>query len=127
LSELCRAAELELMPLATSIGDHVTTEIIVCDGRPAEAIVQTAERVEADAIVMSARPHHRWLRWLHRNTALNVMRQAPCTVMVVLVDERRRERKPGGVKQSHIEETLPNIANYENPNPARSLLRVLFS
>ena len=127
LSELYRAAELELMQLANLIGNETTTEIIVCDGRPAEAIVQTAGRVGADAIVLSVRPHHPWLKWLHCNTALNVVRQARCAVMLVSVGKRGREKKPDDIKPPHIGEMLANISNHENTNPDRSLFRVLFS
>jgi nucleotide-binding universal stress UspA family protein len=118
LSELCLAAELELMQLAASIADHVTTEIIVCEGRPAEAIVQTAGRVRADAIVMSVRHHHPWLKWLHRNTAFHVVRQAPCAVILVSMDKRGRKEKPVDARLSHIGNAVVNIANHENANPA---------
>jgi nucleotide-binding universal stress UspA family protein len=83
LNELCRDAELELRLLATLIGEVAETDILVTVGRPAEVIVQTAERIEADTIVMRAHPHHRWLKWLHRKTALNVARKATCDVVLV--------------------------------------------
>jgi nucleotide-binding universal stress UspA family protein len=105
LTELHRAAELELMQMAASIGDSVITEIIVCEGRPAEAIVQTARRAGADAIVMSARCHPRWLKWLYRNTMLNVVRQAPCAVVLVSV-EQRCEQKLAVFQPSQIREML---------------------
>ena len=57
--------------------------ILVCEGRPAEAIVKTARCLQADTIVMGMRRHRRWLPWLHRNTALQVARLAPCRTWLV--------------------------------------------
>jgi nucleotide-binding universal stress UspA family protein len=83
LNELCRDAEFQLQQLADCMGDQVTTEVLVCEGRLADAIVETARRLQADAIVMSTHGRCGWLKWLHRNTALNVMRQALCTIRPV--------------------------------------------
>ncbi|MGB7746798.1 MAG: universal stress protein [Verrucomicrobiia bacterium] len=83
LHELCRDAEFQLQQLADCMGDQVATEILVCEGRPAEAIVETARRLHADTIVMSTHGCRGWLKWLHRNTARKVMRQAPCTIRLV--------------------------------------------
>ena len=80
LHELCRNAEFQLQQLADCLGDQVVTEILVCEGRPAEAIVETARRLHADMIAMSTHGHRGWRKWLHRNTARNVMRQASCTI-----------------------------------------------
>ena len=88
LNELCRAAEFQLQQLADCLGGQVTTEILVCEGRPAEAIVETAKRLQADPIVMSRHGCRGWLKWLHRNTALNVMRQAPCATRLVSPEKR---------------------------------------
>ena len=65
------------------MGDQVIAEVLVCEGRPADAIVETARRLQADTIVMSTHGRRGWLKWLHRNTALNVMRQALCTIRPV--------------------------------------------
>ena len=83
LHELCRNAEFQLQQLADCVGGQVATEILVCEGHPAEAIVETAKRLQADTIVMSTHGCRGWLKWLHRNTALNVMRQAPCTMLLI--------------------------------------------
>ena len=84
LNELCKNAEFQLKQLADClVGDQVTTEILVCEGRPAEAIVETAKRLQADTIVICTHGYHGWLKWLHRNTALNVTRQAPCTKLLI--------------------------------------------
>ena len=83
LHELYRSAEFQLQQLADGLGDQVAAEILVCEGRPAEAIVETARRLQADTIVMCTHGCRGWLKWLHRNTALNVMRQAPCTLLLI--------------------------------------------
>ncbi len=83
LRELCRNAEFQLQQLADCRGGQVTAEILVCEGRPAEVIVETARRLQADTIVMCSHGHRGWLKWLHRNTALNVMRQTPCTMLLI--------------------------------------------
>jgi len=127
LSELQRTAESELRQLAYSLGDHVTTEVIVSDGRPAEVIVQTAEKIGADAIVMAVQPHSRWLRWLHRNTALHVVRKAPCAVMWVSTEERGPERKRFDPPRRISEKYSKDISSCEHAHSGRSLLRVLFS
>jgi nucleotide-binding universal stress UspA family protein len=83
LHELCGDVEFQLQQLADCMGDRVAAEILVCEGRPAEVIVETARRLQADTIVMCTHGYRGWLKWLHRNTALNVMRQAPCTIRLV--------------------------------------------
>jgi nucleotide-binding universal stress UspA family protein len=83
LHELCRSAEFQLQQLADGLGGQVAAEILVCEGRPAETIVETARRLQADTIVMCTHGCRGWLKWLHRNTALNVMRQAPCTLLLI--------------------------------------------
>jgi nucleotide-binding universal stress UspA family protein len=83
LPELCRNAEFQLQQLAGYLCGPAVTDILVCEGRPAEAIVETARRLPADTIVMCTHGCRGWLKWLHRNTALNVMRQAPCTMLLI--------------------------------------------
>jgi nucleotide-binding universal stress UspA family protein len=102
LNELCRNAETQLRELANCMGDQVTTEILVCEGRPAEAIVETARRLQADTIVMCTHGYRGWLKWFHRNTALNVMRQAPCSTWLVVPGKR------GAAVSVMIVDPLPN-------------------
>jgi hypothetical protein len=99
---------------------------MVCEGRPADAIVQTATRLKTDTIVMHARGHRSWSKWLHRRTAAKVVRQAPCGVLLVSPAER------GAVNLMFVDHTTINqqsesLVNQENQNPFRSILRVLFS
>jgi nucleotide-binding universal stress UspA family protein len=88
LHELCRTAEFRLQQLADYLGGQVATDVLVSEGRPAEVIVETARRLQADAIVMGTHGYRGWLKWLHRNTALNVMRQASCTMWLVSPGKR---------------------------------------
>jgi nucleotide-binding universal stress UspA family protein len=83
LEDLRYAAELELRMLAALVGNDVETEVTVSAGRPADIIVKTAKQIQADTIVMCVHPHRRWLKWLHRETALNVARKAACDVVLV--------------------------------------------
>ena len=73
------------------MGGQVTTEVLVCEGRPAEVIVETAKRLHADTIVMRTHGSRGWLKWLHRNTALKVMRQATCTIRLVFREVSEHE------------------------------------
>ena len=83
LHELCQNAEAQLQQWAVRMNDQITAEVLVCDGRPAEAIVATAKRLQVDTIVLRQHDYHRWLRWLHRNTARQVVRQAPCRICLI--------------------------------------------
>ena len=81
--ELCQNAKTQLQELANEVGSRATVEVLVCVGRPADAIVETARDLMADAIVMHVNSHRGWIKWLHRNTALTVVRHAPCRVWLV--------------------------------------------
>jgi nucleotide-binding universal stress UspA family protein len=127
INELCRDAEFQLRQLAGSMDDEVTTDVLVCEGRPAEAIVETARRLGADAIVMRTHGHRGWLKWLHRNTALKVMRQAPCKVWLVLPGKRVEIVSLMIVGQAQTCAHTESRVFHETQNPFRSFLRVLFS
>jgi nucleotide-binding universal stress UspA family protein len=88
-NELCRDAELELRRMAKAVGIQPAIEVVVAAGRPAETIVETARRLKVAGIILCKHDHKRWLKWLHRNTASTVMRQAPCPVWLI---------SPGGAK-----------------------------
>ncbi len=126
-NELCRDAESQLRQLAGSVGDQVTTDVLVCEGRPAEAIVETATRLGADAIVMRTHGHRGWLKWLRRNTALKVMRRAPCKVWLVLPGKRMETVSLMIVGRAQTCEHNESMVFHETQNPFRSFLRVLFS
>jgi nucleotide-binding universal stress UspA family protein len=83
VNELCVEAGRELHRLADGLGEQVAVEVLVSSGRPSETIVQTAGRLNADAVVMFSHGRRGWRRWLHRNTARMVAKQAPCDVWLV--------------------------------------------
>jgi nucleotide-binding universal stress UspA family protein len=127
VGELCRNAELQLTELAIGMCGSAAAEALVCEGRPADAIVQTARRLKSDTIVMHTRRHRGWTNWLHPNTAVRVVRQAPCGILLV------SPAKPGNklnlmfVDRTSINRQSERLAPQENQNPFRSIVRVLFS
>ena len=127
LNELCRNAEAQLQQLADGMGGQVSTEILVCQGRPAEAIVDAAKRLQADTVVMYKHNYRNWLGWLHRNTARAVLRQVACRTCLVI------QAKPDSAVSLLIadhaagDQLSERRAFPENQNPSRSLFRVLFS
>jgi len=127
VEELCRGAEKRLRELAGCLEPQAAVETLVCEGHPAAAIVATARRLQAAAIVMRMNRRRGWLRWLHRNTALEVARQAPCQVWLV-----SQEDHPGTIHLSIVHRAGAGCppgsgAAHAKQNPLRSLLRVPFS
>src|SRR5664280_1319475 len=127
VNDLCRDAESRLKVLAEGISGVVTTKVVHSTGRPAEAIVAAEKQMGADTIVLMKHAHNGWRRWMCHNTALHVIRQAPCTVWLVAPHKRHATSNviadhpaPAAIHRNHIQ-------YYENPNPSRSFLRVLFS
>jgi len=127
LNELCHNVEIQLRDLASCIGDEATVEILVCVGRPAEAIVEMAMRLEADTIIMRMHSHRKWLKWLHRNTALNVARQAPCKVWLVSQGKHAETINLMMVDHTSVSQLSQRVALHEGQNPFRTLLRSPFS
>jgi nucleotide-binding universal stress UspA family protein len=127
VEELCRNAECQLRELAGRTGDPETTEVLVCEGRPAEAIVETARRLQADTIVLCTHGYRGWLKWLHRNTALDVMRQAPCSIWLVAPGKGDAAVSVMMVDRAAINRHSDRVAFHESQNPFQSILRVLFS
>jgi nucleotide-binding universal stress UspA family protein len=83
LNDMCLDAESRLNELIADSGLLVPAKILVCAGRPADVIVETARRLNADAIVMQTGRTSFWSRWFHRNTALNVANRARCKMWLV--------------------------------------------
>jgi nucleotide-binding universal stress UspA family protein len=63
------------------------------DGRPDKAIVQLAEEIDADLIVVASHPPTLWERWLGGPLADRIARNAPCPVLIVR--QKRDENDPG--------------------------------
>jgi nucleotide-binding universal stress UspA family protein len=83
LEELHRDADLRLREIAGKLANPAGTETMVRAGKPADVILKSARELRASTIFLSTRPRSGWLRWLHRNTALKVMENAPCPVWLL--------------------------------------------
>ncbi|HUI08625.1 MAG TPA: universal stress protein [Verrucomicrobiae bacterium] len=123
VDDLCREAESQLRQLLQSVTLQTPTEIIVREGRPAGMIVESARCLAVDAIVMFTHGYRGWLRWLHRNTALQVLRHAPCPVW--LVSPGRRD----GISLVLVDRATANQCEkpHEDAGPPQSVLRVSVS
>jgi nucleotide-binding universal stress UspA family protein len=62
---------------------NLTADTLVAEGHPAEAILQTAERIRADLVVMGSRGLTGMKRLLLGSVSHKVVRHAPCSVLVV--------------------------------------------
>jgi nucleotide-binding universal stress UspA family protein len=73
----------ELRDRLTAAG--LTATALLIEGLPAEKIAAEARRLGCGLIVLGT--HHRGLlgQWLHGDTAQDVLRRAPCPVLVVPV------------------------------------------
>src|SRR6185437_7384856 len=63
--------------------DWCNPEYAVDYGSPAKGILDLAERVHADLIVMGARTQSFWLAHLHRGVTQEVLAKATCPVLTV--------------------------------------------
>jgi nucleotide-binding universal stress UspA family protein len=118
-TELCQNAEIQLQQVANCIGGDVATEILVCEGQPAKAIIETANRLRADTIIMHTHGYRGWRSWLHRNTVRAIMRQAPCGICLVL-----RESWDGAPPLMILAQTATNsLSGHLGFDGARSLFR----
>ena len=125
---LCREAESELSRLADSIGTSIPIEVVVDEGRPAETIVEKANSLAADAIVLGTRGYRGGLKRLSRTTADRVVRHAPCPVWLVSHDwQDKGLATVTFVDRPRHPRRAPPEDTHEDAYPSRSLLRVLFS
>lgn len=75
-------AILERRIAASALGAFAC-ELAVVHGAPAEAILEFAEKVRADLIVMGPRKHSFWLTHVKRGVTLEVLAHAKCPVLTV--------------------------------------------
>jgi nucleotide-binding universal stress UspA family protein len=68
---------------------QVKTEVVAIDGTPADGILQTANQVHADIVVMGTRGYRGLDKWLHGSVAEKVLRQSPVPVVTVGPHARR--------------------------------------
>jgi nucleotide-binding universal stress UspA family protein len=81
--ELIADAEQKLKGLVTQVGIKVPVEIAVEVGQPVEVILKKAVSLGVEAIILCTHGCSRWLRWLHHNTALKVLRKANCPIWLL--------------------------------------------
>jgi len=89
-------------------------EYVVSEGNVADKIVEQAETLNADAIVMSTHGEKGWFRWLHRQTARKVLRRASRPVWLV---------SPGG----HRQPVMMRMLDSPQPAHASSVAHSLFA
>ena len=59
----------------------ITTEVLI--GSPESRIVETAEKINADLIVVGSHGYNRWERLLLGSVSDSVAHHAPCSVLIV--------------------------------------------
>ena len=127
VGELCQDAELKLHELAAGLGGETRIEILVCEGSPANTIVETARRLKSETIVMQTSGDRGWLKSWLPNTALIVARQAPCGVLLVAPETGNDTINLLLVDHANINRKSNRAVSHGTQNPFRSMLRVLFS
>jgi nucleotide-binding universal stress UspA family protein len=69
--------------LGAHFGEQVSVTTDVLFGSPDSRIVETAEEMNADIIVVGSHGYSRWERLLLGSTSDSVVHHAPCSVLVV--------------------------------------------
>ncbi len=78
------AAEEELHRLAEQVkGPKLRTRTVLAEGVPFDQILQAAERLQCDLIVMATHGHTGLAHAIIGSVAENVVRRAPCPVLTV--------------------------------------------
>jgi len=126
LDDLCQNAEVRLQQLADRLGGNAATEVLICEGRPGKAIVETATRLQTDMIVMRSHGHRSWQSWFHCNTARTVLRQAPCKVCLVLAENCDATAPLMIADHKGIKLFSERLPCREKQIPSQSLFRALF-
>jgi nucleotide-binding universal stress UspA family protein len=65
------------------LGDGVTISVEALAGSPESAIVERAEKIDADLIVVGSHGYRAWERLLIGSVSDSVVHHAPCSVLVV--------------------------------------------
>jgi nucleotide-binding universal stress UspA family protein/hemerythrin-like domain-containing protein len=108
---------------AAERGVECQTAACVSD-RPAEAIVESAQRHGADLIVMASHGTRGLVGWLHTSNTERVLRQSPIALLVTRVDSneplRAEERALGVIEDEHRSiavamQSLRKLAHQELP------------
>ena len=114
LNDVCREAETQLRRLVEGARVRVPAELVVCEGSPCRTILEKANSLAADVIVMCTHGYRGWLRWLHRNTALSVLRHAPCPVWLVSPGKRNEVTVLAMVARSAANHGSQSIVHHES-------------
>jgi len=86
--ELCDCTEKQLAVLAQEeVPDGVPSATVVRTGIPVQRIIEAAKELEIDAIILSTHGHTGLKHIFLGSTAENVVRRAPCPVLVVREQE----------------------------------------
>jgi len=82
--DLHERAKEELKNLAaTEIGETISVEIILKTGKPFVEIIETANDIDADMIIIATHGHTGVEHLLFGSTAEKVVRKAPCPVLTL--------------------------------------------
>lgn len=88
-ARIVETARTQLETTFADGGPKISTEVLF--GSPDSRIVETAEELEADLIVIGSHGHKRWERLLLGSVSSSVVNHAPCSVLIV-----RAEHRPAG-------------------------------
>lgn len=87
---LHRSAEDNMAALAEAFAGKVEIVRHLVEGKPADMIIETADRVDADMIVIATHGLSGWRKLLFGSVTEKVVRRSPCPVLTV---NERRARK----------------------------------
>jgi universal stress protein A len=82
-AQILEAGQTALNDLVREIGDSVRVQAIVRLGQPASGIVEVAQELQSDLIILSTHGRSGLAHVLLGSTAEKVVRHAPCPVLVV--------------------------------------------
>lgn len=79
--EVLKKTSVQISGFTKSAGTIIETEVLF--GSPDSRIVETAERWNADLIIVGSHGYNRWERLLLGSVSDSVVHHAPCSVLVV--------------------------------------------
>jgi nucleotide-binding universal stress UspA family protein len=82
-AEILDASRTALNDFVRDIGNSVKTQAIIRIGQPASEIVDVAQELQSDLIILSTRGRSGLAHVFLGSTAEKVVRHAPCPVLVV--------------------------------------------
>jgi nucleotide-binding universal stress UspA family protein len=100
----CEARRRRLMALGMSLPPTRLCAHLV-RGNPAERIVDLADSLDAELVVMATHGRRRWRRMLLGTIAEEVVRNAPCAVLVV-GEQRQLSDVPGNAQHRRDRHTI---------------------